>query len=97
VRPRTEVGRNSFPTSPTFPVYGCPDKSLCGPGIRLFINIIKGWLQLAAITRTTREGLQHGDPQGGTVVPRGHKEETGGGQDGGRYRTRAAAEAAAVT
>ena len=33
------------------------------------------------------------------VVPRGHKEEeeTDGGQDGGRYRTRAAAEAAAVT
>jgi hypothetical protein len=26
VRPRTEVGRNSFPTtSPTFPVHGCPD------------------------------------------------------------------------
>ena len=25
MRPRTEVGRNSFPTSPTFPVHGCPD------------------------------------------------------------------------
>ena len=31
------------------------------------------------------------------VVPRGHKEETDGGQGGGRYREKAAAEAAAVT
>jgi hypothetical protein len=32
------IGQNSFPTSPTFPVRGCPDKSLCGPGTRLFIQ-----------------------------------------------------------
>jgi hypothetical protein len=32
------IGQNSFPTSPTFPVHGCPDKSLCGPGTRLFIT-----------------------------------------------------------
>jgi hypothetical protein len=32
-----------------------------------------------------------------TAVPRGHKEETDGGQSGGRYIKRAAAEAAAVT
>ena len=37
MRPRTEVGRNPFPISPTFPVHGCPDKSLHGPGTRLFI------------------------------------------------------------
>jgi hypothetical protein len=49
--------------------------------------------------RTTREGPQHGDPQGGIIVPRRHKEETGGGQGGGRYRNRkqATAEAVAVT
>ena len=58
------------------------------------VNTQKGGLQLAATTRTTREG-----PQTGThtaVVPRGHKEETDGSQGGGRYRKRAAAEAAAV-
>ena len=31
------------------------------------------------------------------VVPRGHKEEMGGGEGSGRYRARAAVEAAAVT
>ena len=56
----------------------------------------KGGLQLAAATmRTTREGPQTGTHK--AAVPRGHKEETDGGQGGGRYRKRAAAEAAAVT
>jgi hypothetical protein len=41
VRPRTEVGRNSFPTSPTFPVYGCPDgqKSVWARHTPLYFNI----------------------------------------------------------
>jgi hypothetical protein len=58
-------------------------------------NAQKGGLQLAATMRYTREG-----PRTGThtaVVPRGHKEETDGGQGGGRYRKRAAVETAAVT
>ena len=45
-------------------------------------------------------GLPERDRNTGTymaVVPRGHKEETGGGKGGGRYRTRAAAEAGAVS
>jgi hypothetical protein len=50
---------------------------------------------VAATMRTTREGPQKGTHK--TTVPRGHKEETDGGQGGGRYRKRAAAEAAAVT
>ncbi len=50
---------------------------------------------IAATMRTTREGPQTGTHK--TAVPRGHKEETDGGQGGGRYRKRAAAEAAAVT
>jgi hypothetical protein len=45
--------------------------------------------------RTTREGPQTGTHK--AAVPRGHKEETDGGQGGGHYRKRAAAEAAAVT
>ena len=59
------------------------------------INTQKGGLQLAATIRTTREGPQIGAHT--AAVPRGHKEETDGGQGGGRYRKRAAAEAAAVT
>jgi hypothetical protein len=55
----------------------------------------KGGLQLAATIRSTREGPQTGTHK--AAVPRGHKEETDGGQGGGRYRKRAAAEAAAVT
>jgi hypothetical protein len=58
-------------------------------------NTQKGGLQLAATIRTTREGPQTGTHK--AAVPRGHKEETDGGQGGGRYRKRAAAEAAAVT
>ena len=45
--------------------------------------------------RTTREGPQTGTHK--AAVPRGHKEETDGGQGGGRHREKAAAEAAAVT
>jgi hypothetical protein len=59
------------------------------------INTQKGGLQLAATIRTTREGPQTGTHK--AAVPRGHKEETDGGQGGGRCRKRAAAEAAAVT
>jgi hypothetical protein len=55
----------------------------------------KGGLQLEATMRTTREGPQTGTHK--AAVPRGHKEEADGGQGGGRYRKRAAAEAAAVT
>ena len=42
----------------------------------------KGGLQLAATIRTTREGPQIGAHT--AAVPRGHKEETDGGQGGGR-------------
>jgi hypothetical protein len=59
------------------------------------INTQKEGLQLAATMRTTREGPQTGTHK--AAVPRGHKEETDGGQGGSRYRKRAAAEAAAVT
>jgi hypothetical protein len=65
---------------------------------RTIISIHKnkrGGLQLAAAMRTMREGPQTGTHK--AAVPRGHKEETDGGQGGGRYRKRAAAEAAAVT
>jgi hypothetical protein len=55
----------------------------------------KGELQLAATTRTTRKGPQTRNHK--AAVPRGHKEETDGGQGCGRYRKWAAAEAAAVT
>ena len=44
MRPRTEVGRNSFPTTLLHPHFLCTgvrtEKSLCGPGTRLFIIII---------------------------------------------------------
>ena len=56
----------------------------------------KGGLQLAATIRYTREGPRTGGTHT-AVVPRGHKEETDGGQGGGRYRKRAAVETAAVT
>jgi hypothetical protein len=65
-------------------------------------NTLKGGLQLAATVTQGPTGT-HRDPQGPTgthreVVPRGHKEETDGGQEGGgRYRKQAAAEAAAVS
>jgi hypothetical protein len=52
-------------------------------------------LQLADAMRNTREGLQTGTHK--AAVPRGHIEETDGGQGGGRCRKQAAAEAAAVT
>ena len=64
-------------------------------GTVLYCQHTKGGLQLAAATRTTREGPQIGAHT--AAVPRGHKEETDGGQGGGRYRKRATAEAAAVT
>ena len=45
-------------------------------------NTQKGGLQLAATTRAMREGPQTGTHK--AAVPRGHKEETDGGQGGGR-------------
>jgi hypothetical protein len=64
----------------------------------------KGGLQLAATTRTTREGPQHRDPQGGSSegTQRGDGrrpgrrplQREGGSRGGGRYTKRAAQQAA---
>ena len=61
MRPRTEVGRNSFPTSPTFPVHGCPDgqKSVWARHTPLYFILV---LESSAGVISVRLLRSHGAP-----------------------------------